>query len=473
MLEGNTREAADLMKRCIDVTPEMAKKLIVACRKHKIDYIVAPYEADAQIGYLMKKKIGHFVITEDSDLLLFECDFVLVKLDKLGKGVLIRRSKIPDCLGPKSSNFTVEKFRRMCILSGCDYLQNLPGIGLQKAKKFFGVTMNEDMRKALPKVPSYLKMKGLKVDKDYIEGFIRAENTFKYQLVFCPIERKLVPLNPYDDSIDQNNIDYAGKKFDNELALQWALGNVDKKTMKVNDYWLPEDFYDSRNEKDDSIWSINYKPREINPLEIRYAGRIDFGELPATPLTQSNVFFSQSPFSSQKRSSNEPSPSAKRISIDSSLLDTYKESSQNDSSDGDIVKSRHFFSAEIDDGIKTKSLDELIEERDKRRKRLSFLCTLKTDSYEEDNDSCRQLKPEIPTPPSSQSSISSSQSSVASSLSSPSPQSSQSSQSLPNPIDLAEPITRITPPSEKKSDTKGTKNTTLNLMERFAFRKKL
>lgn len=24
----------------------------------------------------------------------------------------------------------------MCILSGCDYLENLPGIGLGKAKKF-------------------------------------------------------------------------------------------------------------------------------------------------------------------------------------------------------------------------------------------------------------------------------------------------------------------------------------------------
>jgi 5'-3' exonuclease len=28
------------------------------------------------------------------------------------------------------------KTKRMCILSGCDYLENLPGIGLGKAKKF-------------------------------------------------------------------------------------------------------------------------------------------------------------------------------------------------------------------------------------------------------------------------------------------------------------------------------------------------
>jgi len=39
----------------------------------KIDYIIAPYEADAQLAYLAKKKIIDIVITEDSDLILFGC----------------------------------------------------------------------------------------------------------------------------------------------------------------------------------------------------------------------------------------------------------------------------------------------------------------------------------------------------------------------------------------------------------------
>ena len=32
-------------------------------------------------------------------------------------------------------NFTLDEFRQMCILSGCDYLASVPGIGLTTAHK--------------------------------------------------------------------------------------------------------------------------------------------------------------------------------------------------------------------------------------------------------------------------------------------------------------------------------------------------
>ena len=32
-------------------------------------------------------------------------------------------------------NFTLDEFRQMCILSGCDYLPSVPGIGLTTAHK--------------------------------------------------------------------------------------------------------------------------------------------------------------------------------------------------------------------------------------------------------------------------------------------------------------------------------------------------
>lgn len=49
------------------------------------------------------------------------------------------------------------------------------------------------------------------VPEEYIEGFIRANNTFLYQLVFDPVRRKLVPLNAYDDDVDPETLQYAGK----------------------------------------------------------------------------------------------------------------------------------------------------------------------------------------------------------------------------------------------------------------------
>jgi len=60
------------------------------------------------------------------------------------------------------------------------------------------------------KIPSTLKMSNLQVPVDYVDGFFRAENSFLYQLVFDPIQRKLVPLNPYPDDIDPRDLYYAG-----------------------------------------------------------------------------------------------------------------------------------------------------------------------------------------------------------------------------------------------------------------------
>lgn len=42
--------------------------------------IVAPYEADAQLAYLVKEGLADFVITEDSDLLAFGVSQVLLIL---------------------------------------------------------------------------------------------------------------------------------------------------------------------------------------------------------------------------------------------------------------------------------------------------------------------------------------------------------------------------------------------------------
>lgn len=51
----------------------MALQLIKECRKINIDTIVAPYEADGQLAYLNIQNIADFVISEDSDLLVFGC----------------------------------------------------------------------------------------------------------------------------------------------------------------------------------------------------------------------------------------------------------------------------------------------------------------------------------------------------------------------------------------------------------------
>ncbi|XP_064600916.1 exonuclease 1-like [Liolophura sinensis] len=282
--EGKRAEARDCFQKCVDITPEMALELMKACRSRGVDCIVAPYEADAQLAYLNKAGIAQLIITEDSDLLLFGCDKIIFKMDFYGNGILIDSSRLNEVVEMRE-NYTFEKFRYMCILSGCDYLSSLPGIGLAKACKVFKTARQPDLRLVLKKIPSYLNTK-IAVSDEYIKGFIQANNTFLYQLAFDPRERKLVPLTPYPTGMDQKELQYAGSYFSSEKALQIALGNwniYSNEIMSDFDPDLPQSSQRSSQQKGRnkqnflshlSIWNKNYRPagnihalKEIQPKE--------------------------------------------------------------------------------------------------------------------------------------------------------------------------------------------------------------
>lgn len=220
----------------------MAHRLMVECRKRNVDCIVAPYEADAQLAYLNKRNIAQYVITEDSDLVLFGCSKVIFKLDLNANGLMVDANKLYLAMGIKEERYTFDKFRKMCILSGCDYLDSLPGIGLAKACKFFCRTEETDMRRALLKVPSYLNMRNLVVTDEYIENFLKADATFQYMFVFDPFKRKMVRLNKLPEDFDISLCSNAGTLCDNDTAFQLALGNVNPFTLKKLDDWNPDAF---------------------------------------------------------------------------------------------------------------------------------------------------------------------------------------------------------------------------------------
>ncbi|XP_061141185.1 exonuclease 1 isoform X1 [Syngnathus typhle] len=236
--EGKLSEARDCFTRCVNITPDMAHHVIKAARARGVDCLVAPYEADAQLAYLTKCGLAHAVITEDSDLLAFGCQRVILKMDKQGNGLEIDQRNLGRCRS-LGNVFTEEKFRYMCILSGCDYLASLHGIGLGKACKLLRLAKDSDIRKVIKKMGQYLKM-DLVVPEEYMDGFVRANQTFLYQLVFDPVSRKMVPLNPYEEDIDPATLSYAGAPIREDKALQMALGNLDINTMEKIDDFNPD-----------------------------------------------------------------------------------------------------------------------------------------------------------------------------------------------------------------------------------------
>jgi exonuclease-1 len=65
----------------------MAHAFIQFLRNEKIEFYVAPYEADAQLAHLFLTGRVHAVITEDSDLLPFGVKRCFFKMDKGGNGI--------------------------------------------------------------------------------------------------------------------------------------------------------------------------------------------------------------------------------------------------------------------------------------------------------------------------------------------------------------------------------------------------
>jgi 5'-3' exonuclease len=58
---------------------------------------------------------------------------VLYKLDRTGNSEEFCVADLPNCTGLPLSGFTSDQFLQLCVMAGCDFLAQLPGIGLKKA----------------------------------------------------------------------------------------------------------------------------------------------------------------------------------------------------------------------------------------------------------------------------------------------------------------------------------------------------
>ncbi|KAE9535858.1 hypothetical protein AGLY_007759 [Aphis glycines] len=260
------KEASSLLRRSIDVTHKMALNLIKRCREINVDCIVAPYEADSQLAYLNLSGIAHIVITEDSDLLLFGCKRVLFKMDQNGAGILIEQEKLHLSMNIQPEQFSLDKFRYMCILSGCDYLPSISGVGLIKARQFITRTSEPDIYKALSRLGSFMN---IKIPPEYRDQFMDADRMFQYQPVFDPLSRQIIPLNDVSDP----SLPVLVSKLTSDQAYQLALGNIDPFSLEIMDDWDPDiqlspdkitkkKIIQARHK---SIWSKDYQPLKYNP----------------------------------------------------------------------------------------------------------------------------------------------------------------------------------------------------------------
>eukprot|EP00899_Mesostigma_viride_P016570 jgi/Mesvir1/24914/Mv16902-RA.2 len=177
--EGNTGAAFECYQKAVDISPHVAYGLIKALKERGIEFVVAPYEADAQMAFLALRGAAHAVITEDSDLVAYGCERVLFKMDKHGHGCEVRFSDLPRCKEVRLEAFNRDMVLTWCILAGCDYLPSLEGIGVKTAHSL--VARFKDFRKVI----RHLRFQpGVFVPPEYEPLFQKAIWTFKHQRVF-------------------------------------------------------------------------------------------------------------------------------------------------------------------------------------------------------------------------------------------------------------------------------------------------
>lgn len=229
---GKTSQAYQEFSKAVDVTPLMARQLINELKKLDVQYVVAPYEADAQLVYLEQKGIIDGILSEDSDLLVFGAKRLLTKLNQFGELIEIDRAEFPVCKEISFAGWSDTMFRQMAILSGCDYLPNIGKVGLKTAHTHIR------RHKSVDKVIKVLQFEGKHViPEDYSVRFLNAELTFLHHRVFCPLQKKLVHLHELGPGLNGSDLPFLGPYVEPDIAVGVACGDLDpfsKKPIHLN-----------------------------------------------------------------------------------------------------------------------------------------------------------------------------------------------------------------------------------------------
>lgn len=244
---GDVLGATAQFQKAIRVTHQMRSAVIRELKAEKVKFVVAPYEADAQLAWLQKTNQVTAVITEDSDLASYGCRKVgapvtvasavharalakracpggcgsrqhvrvtdqlrrpvgggrqiFTKLDRYGNGVEVdlSPSRLQNAKG--FGCFQDDMFLDMCILSGCDYVDSVPGIGLKTAQKW--ITKYRTAERVIRMMKSEKKWKE-KMPKGYDLSVQRAQRTFKHHYIYDMrgVVQGVKPMNPFPPGLE-------------------------------------------------------------------------------------------------------------------------------------------------------------------------------------------------------------------------------------------------------------------------------
>lgn len=284
---GKPSQAHMELQKAVDVTPEMARQLIEELKKSNVQYVVAPYEADAQLVYLEKKGIISGILSEDSDMLVFGANILLTKLDQYGDCIAIHRNEFTACREISLVGWSDVEFRRMAILSGCDYLPSINKLGLKTAYRLIR------KHKSIEKILRMLQFDGqFHVPPGYLEEFRKAELTFLHQRVFCPEAKRLVMATELAASTENEDLAFIGKDVEPHIARGVAIGDLNPMTkepivVKTRNFGIPKTPW-AKSRKEITGPELGSDLKSKKPINLYYKPyRTPLAELDINTLTPS------------------------------------------------------------------------------------------------------------------------------------------------------------------------------------------
>ncbi|KAI5180882.1 exonuclease 1 [Nematocida sp. AWRm80] len=199
--QGKVQQARALMSRSVKVTKEMVANLVTELKKLEITCIIAPYESDAQLVYLQKSKYIDYIITEDSDLIVFGGEKIIFKMNSSQGELFCRESILRG--NNESMKVLIRSIIEIVSLSGCDYFNGLPRIGLITAHKL--ILKYKNIKNIRDKnITSNLNL------NNYIDDLNKVIVTFLLHVVKDPITKERRYLNEFKEVLsilDKEDLD--------------------------------------------------------------------------------------------------------------------------------------------------------------------------------------------------------------------------------------------------------------------------
>eukprot|EP01134_Creolimax_fragrantissima_P006398 CFRG6398T1 len=227
---GEREGALKAIKKSLCVTSEIIHEVYQVCKAKGVKSIVAPYEADAQLAYLYKQNEISAVITEDSDLIPFGVKRIFFKMSDRGDGFEFCSSRLAGNCDLKIDlrGWTPHRLIELCVLSGCDYLPSIPGMGLKLSYIYL------QKHRTFENVIAHLRQKGKELPYNYESKFHEAVAIFLHQLVYDPVTRRGVPLQPRENinGFLLENEDALGPNFGDANVHGVAMGELHPLTLK-------------------------------------------------------------------------------------------------------------------------------------------------------------------------------------------------------------------------------------------------